>query len=339
LAATNGVEGRMTHQDFRAGARTRLAGATIVALLSLAATPGRAAEAAERPYDPAVGSHWIIESETRTEDNRPNDARSSQINIRAELTIEAKTPDGFRITYVNRGATLEGNDPMLPMMRSAMKALQDVPLRATTDRTGKPVRIENLDEAKAAMRNMVGSLAEPFKDKPQVAAVVTQMVRALIEVGPDQAAEAYIDDVPLLAKAQNTGMKLHDIRRTSRAVDNPLGAAGTLKSSDVFEMTEADSTAGKRVFVNTTSYDMASMKDFMQSMSRKLTAAAGSNVKPAEIDNLIKSMVLTLDDRAVFEVEDGMTRRITGKTITTARAMGHNLQKVEEKTITVRRAP
>ena len=89
-----------------------------------------------------------------------------------------------------------------------MKALQNVPLRATTDRTGKPVRVDNLDEAKAAMRNMVGSLTEPFKDKPQVAAVVTQMMRGLIEVGPDQAAEAYIDDVPLLAKAQNTGMKL-----------------------------------------------------------------------------------------------------------------------------------
>ena len=77
----------------------------------------------------------------------------------------------------------------------------------------------------------------------------------------------------------------------------------------------------------------------MQSMTKKLMAAAGGNVKAAEIDSLVKQVVLTLDDRAVFEVEDGMTRKVTGKTITTARAMGHNLQKTEEKIVTVTRAP
>ena len=228
---------------------------------------------------------------------------------------------------------------MVPLFRSTLKALENVPIRATTDRTGKPVRIDNLDEAKAAMRNMLSNIAGPFKDKPQVLAVLTQMLNGLIEVDADKAAEAYIDDMPLLAKAQNTGMKLHEIRRSSRAVDNPLGAAA-LKSSDVFEMTEADGATGKRVFVNTTSYDVASMKDFMQSMTKKLMTAAGNNVKAAEIDSLVKPMVLTLDDRAVFEVEDGMTRKVTGKTITTVRAMGgHNLQKAEEKIITVTRAP
>lgn len=50
-------------------------------------------------------------------------------------------------------------------------------------------------------------------------------------------------------------------------------------------------------------------------------------------------MVLTLDDRAVFEVEDGMTRKIAEKSVTTMRAMGHYLQKVETKTFTVTRAP
>ena len=101
----------------------------------------------------------------------------------------------------------------------------------------------------------------------------------------------------------------------------------------------ADAATGKRVFVNTTSYDPASLKDFMQSITKKLMAAAGNSVKPEQIDSLVKSMVLTLDDRAVFEVEDGMTRKITEKSVTTARAMGHNLQKTEEKTITVTRAP
>ena len=66
------------------------------------------------------------------------------------------------------------------------------------------------------------------------------MVNGLIEVGADQAAAAYIEELPLLARAQNTGMKRGEVSRTSRAVDNPLGEAGALKSSDVFELTEAD---------------------------------------------------------------------------------------------------
>src|SRR5207244_4151808 len=132
------------------------------------ATQGCLDDAVERPYDAQVGSKWIIESETRSADTRPDGPRSSVTKIHAELTIDAKTPEGFRITYVNRGASIEGNDPTAPMLRSAMKALENVPIRATTDLAGKPVRVDNLDEAKAALRNMVDSLTAPFQDKPQV---------------------------------------------------------------------------------------------------------------------------------------------------------------------------
>lgn len=41
----------------------------------------------------------------------------------------------------------------------------------------------------------------------------------------------------------------------------------------------------------------------------------------------------------MFEVEDGMTRGITEKSVTTARALGHNLQKTENRTITMTLAP
>ena len=50
----------MTHRDPRTGARSKLFGAAVAALLLLIAAQGRAAEA-ERPYDPPVGSRWIIE--------------------------------------------------------------------------------------------------------------------------------------------------------------------------------------------------------------------------------------------------------------------------------------
>ena len=91
----------MTFPEICIHSRPKLFGAAIAALLALAAPHARAADAAERPYDPPIGSRWIIASETRTEDNRPEGPRSSQFNIRAELTVEAKTPDGFRLSLIH----------------------------------------------------------------------------------------------------------------------------------------------------------------------------------------------------------------------------------------------
>ncbi|MBR0758380.1 hypothetical protein JQ604_39905 [Bradyrhizobium jicamae] len=316
-------------------------GLLIVALALTLSFSARAfaADAAERPYDPPVGSKWLIESETRSDDQRPDSARASLTRMRAELTIDERTADGFRITYVNRGAEIEGNDKMLPLVRSAISALKDVPIHATTDRAGKPVRVDNLDEAKAALRNAVTSLTAPFRDKPELAAVMTQMMAGLIEVDADKAAASYLEEMPLLARAQMTGMKLHEIRRSTNEAANPLGGSGGLKSNTAFELTELDAATGRRMFTATTSYDVASMKDFMQSVSKKLMAAAGSGVTPGQIDSLVKDMVLSLDERTVFEVEDGITRKVREKSVTAARALGHNMQKTEERTITVTRVP
>jgi hypothetical protein len=310
----------------------------VAALMSLCAAPCFAAAPVERPYNPPVGSRWIIESETSTDEVRPDGPRNALIKMRAELTIDEKTADGFRISYVNRGTTTDGNDPSVALLRSAVKALENVTIRATTDASGKPVRVDNLNEAKAAMRAMKDGMFEPFKDKPQVVAVLNQMMTGLIEVDASQAASAYIDELPTLAKAQDTGMKLGDIRRSSSSTDNPLGG-GALKSNAVFEMTAADAVTGKLIFVNTTSYDVDSLKDFTQSFARKLLAASGDSTRPGQIDALIKSMKLSLDERTVFEVEDGMTRKISEKSVTIAGALGHILSKTETRTITVTRAP
>jgi hypothetical protein len=311
--------------------------AAVALLMPLCAAQSFAAEPPERPYNPPVGSRWIIESETSAEQVRPDGPRTSLIKIRAELTIDEKTADGFRVSYVNRGATTEGNDPSLPLLRSSIKALENVTIRATTDASGKPIRIDNLDEAKAAMRAMKEELLEPFKDKPQLVAMFNQMMSHKIEVDAGQAASAYVEELALLAKAQGTGMNLGDVRRSSKTVDNPLGGGG-LKSNTAFEMTSADAT-GKLTFVNNTSYDAESMKDFMQSFAKKLFAAAGDSAKPEQVESLINLMKLSLDERAVFEVEDGMTRKISEKSVTTSGAVGHTLSKTETRTITVTPAP
>jgi hypothetical protein len=269
---------------------------------------------------------------------RPDGPRNSQIRMRAELTIDAKTADGFRISYVNRGTTTEGNDPSVAVLRSAIKALENVTIRATTDANGKPVRVDNLDEAKAAMRAMKDGLFEPFRDKPQVLAMLNQMMSGLIDVDASQAAASYIDELPALARAQGTGMKPGEVRRSTSSVENPLGG-GSLKSNAVFELKSADAATGRLIYTNSTTYDADSMKDFIQSFSKRLFAAAGDSATPAQLDAVLKSMKLSLDERAVYQVEDGMTRNFSEKSVTMASAMGKTLSKTETRTVTVTRAP
>ena len=106
--------------------------------------------AAEKVYDPPVGSRWTVETETRSEEMRPDGTATSLIRARAELTIEQKTADGFRISYVQRDATVEGNARSVPLRRAYLKVLENVVIRASTDASGKPLHIDNLDEAKAS---------------------------------------------------------------------------------------------------------------------------------------------------------------------------------------------
>ena len=312
--------------------------ALIGAAASLRVAPSLAADAVEAPYNPPVGSHWIIESETATDNQRPAGPQTSDIKTRAEMSVDARTADGFRISYVNRGASFEGNAPMLPVMRQAFKALENVTIHATTDLSGKPIRVDNLDEAKGAMRAMVDGMMAPFKDKPQVAAVMNQMMSRMIEVDASEAATVYLEELPVLARAQLTGMKPGEVRHSTDSAANPIGGCA-LKSNSDFALTEADAATGKRVYLRTTSYDDAALKEMTQAVSKKLLAAAGDASKADQIDKVVKSMALSLDERTTFEVEGGMTRKVSERTLTMASAMGQKLSKTENKTITVTPAP
>jgi hypothetical protein len=81
------------------------------------------------------------------------------------------------------------------------------------------------------------------------------------------------------------------------------------------------------------------MQEMTQSVTKKLLAASGDAAKADQIEKLVKSMALSLDERTIFEVEDGMTRKVSEKAVTLASAMGHQTSKTETKIITVTRAP
>jgi len=307
-----------------------------LAVLVVATLGAARAHAGEPVYDPPAGSRWIIESEIRDEETRPEGSTTSLVRTRAELTVEEKTPDGFRISWVQRGATVEGNARGVSLRRAYAGVLENVVIRASTDSAGKPLRIDNLDEARAAMRHSADGLATQFADRPAARALFDQLMSELTEVDSAGAASAYVGALAVLAVAQNTGMKPGEFRWTSKPAENPLGG-DALNSNERFELVDADSS--RLTFVRVTSIDAASMSDFMQSFAKGLLAASGDSVTPQRVDLLVKSMVFSFDKRAEFEVEDGMTRKVSEKSTTVFRGMEQNLIQTEERTIAMTRAP
>jgi hypothetical protein len=292
--------------------------------------------AAERVYDPQVGSRWTVKTEARSEEVRPDGTATSLIRTRGELTIEQKTADGFRISYVQRDATVEGNARSVPLSRTYVKLLENVAIHASTDPSGKPLRIDNLDEAKGAMREAASGLTEQFDRRPATRALFDQLMSQLVEVDAGRAASVYIDALGVLAVAQNTGMKPGEFRQVTKPAENPLGG-DALKSTERFELVDADATRLK--FVNVTSIDTADMDAFMQSFARGLLAASGDSVTPDRVRQLVNSMVFSFDKRAEFEVEGGMTRKVAESSKTVFRGMEQNLIQTDMRTITVTPAP
>jgi len=316
--------------------RSARAGALATVVAAIATFDVAPAFAAEPVYDPQVGSRWTVETEARSEEVRPDGTATSLTRTRGELTIEQKTADGFRVSYVQRDATVEGNARSVPLSRAYMKVLENVVIRASTDPAGKPLRIDNLDEARAAMRDAASGLTEQFDRRPATRALFDQLMSQLVEVGAENAASVYVDALGVLAVAQNTGMKAGDFKQVTKPAENPLGG-DALKSTERFELVDAD--AARLKFVSVTSVDAADMNEFMQSFARSLLAASGDSVTPERVRQLVNSMVFSFDKRAEFEVEGGMTRKVAESSKTVFRGMEQNLIQTDMRTITVTPAP
>ena len=104
------------------------------------AASARAEEWVERPFNPPVGSRWIIQSDETTEENRNGSVQTSIVKFTSELTYEERTVEGFRVNYVIRNAQSDAHTAAL--LGPAAKALENVVVRATVSPSGMPMRIE-----------------------------------------------------------------------------------------------------------------------------------------------------------------------------------------------------
>lgn len=314
----------MTERKFRL--RQAVLGGLAALAMATWAGAGAAADWAEKPYNPPVGSRWIIQRDLSSEEVRREDGRESVVKsvmkITSELTIEAKTAAGYRIAYRRLASSYEGGGENAAAMRAALGALENVVIRASTDAAGKPLRVENLDEVRKSLSAMIERMLAANKD-PQAAAVARQMLAGMTRLDPAQAAQANLDEVPALAVSQNTGLKVGETRRDAVAVPNGIGPP-MLKKTEL-TIADADGASGKVRFKLTETYDEDSLRTFLVAIAK----ATGRD--PDDM----KQMQMTLDAQTDIEVTDGMTRSIRRQSTTSANLLGNTLVTRDRKDVTV----
>lgn len=344
------MERRFPSGKFGCGARLRTAPpAVVLAVLLAAATPALApAQGApggaqrdalawtERPFSPSVGSRWLIRSRTDTRETGSDGRNKTQtIETRSEFTIAEKLPQGFRVVYVNREIRMSGS-PVADVMNNAFAAVKDIEMRAETDAAGKPVSIENLDEVKTAMRTVTARTAQAFESNPRVAAAIKEMMGQMLVLDGRQAAVTYLEELPLLAAAHNTGLKPGVERRDEDTVPNPFGAP--IKSVLIKRLVGWDDATGRTKVVQRREMDKEGMRKATLALVDKFLSAAGKP-PPDDVSAMMRTIKFDIDSETVFNVEGGMTRSLEDRSSLSVTLPGASLAKHDTKVMTVTPLP
>ena len=116
--------------------------------------------------------------------------------------------------------------------------LENIEYRGEMDASGKPLRVDNVDEVKAGLRKRVDRLAGL---DPANAATLRQTFAPLLDVDATSAVNS-LDELPNLALAQTTGLKLGETRRSS--FSEPSGISPPLVINRELSIAKADPTSG-----------------------------------------------------------------------------------------------
>ncbi len=310
-------------------------GALIMVLAGtlVSATGARAAEWVERPFDPPVGSRWIIQSNDTTEDDRDGHTQTTVTTMTSEWTIEQKTADGFRVAYVVRNATYEGDARTAALVGPMTKALENVVVHGVTAPNGMPLRVENLAEVQAAAHTAIDNVTAALADKPQVAAVLRQLATRMLIADEKQAPTIYLASLATLPLGQNTGLHPGETRHTDDNVPSPFAGA-PIKSNTTLRIDSADAATGNVRYIRTRAFDSDAIKEFLSRLAQQLGAKDGER-----LDDMMKQLAMTLDSRTEIDVEDGMTRAVREEDTITGGVPGHTIVKHAHKLLAVTRAP
>jgi hypothetical protein len=305
----------------------------MLAICFLAGGAASAADWVERPYDPPIGSRWTIERDLSTEEDDSGQISKKTFNITAELKIVGKDATGFQFIYARRASAYNNDDKgEEAMARPAIAALQGIEYYVTADLAGKPLRVDNLADVKTALRNLIDSISASSSKDPAVATAMRQVLTPMLDVDEKSAAELYMDQLPTLALAQNTGMKLGEARRDSVAQPNPIGK---LVINRAFTLDETNPADGEARYVLTENYDPEGMRAFQAELLERLRRQ-GADV--SEPEKTVKQLEMTLDNRSVFKVVNGMTRNIAEDSTMVAKLTSTRRVVKSQKVVTVTEA-
>jgi hypothetical protein len=323
------------HCMFRFSSVAAIAAAALLAVGPSVPASAQQQPYVEKPYDPPVGSRWSVQSESKAVEHRgAGEERNQQTSIRSELTIDQKLSDGYRISYVSREIKVTGNSPVARVLSDVFGAMQDVVIRARTDAAGKPVEVENLDEVKAALKQVVEATTAKFQSNPQAGAFVRDMLLKMYDVPAKEAARLYLDELPQLAVGQNSGLKPGETRRERDDLPSPFGGAA-VKSEMVTRLESWDDKTGQATIVRKREIDPESLRQMALSAGRQLAKVGDQTAITPEVLEAMKSITFSMTAETRYLVENGATRTMSEREITTVSARGATLRKEQDKNVTV----
>ena len=305
----------------------RAAIATMIVVAALGFAKSAAAETVERPFNPPVGSRWVIESNETEKDEASGDpTTTSTKKTTALLTYEAKLSDGYRISYQTTESTYEGDTDDPAEMRAAAAAMRGLTYRVVTDLSGKPLRVENLEEVQAALRKMIDATTGTLAN-PQVVDAAKKMMAGIAEEDEKQAAQ-HIGQLRRMALVQNSGLKPGETRQQTVAKTDSFVQTPEHETVTVTLLDAAPDGAKARFRVTEVS-DPEAIRAMLLALVGKLDPA-----DPEVRDQIaaIKQMVFRQESKIEIDVIDGMTRNLDIYSVTerhlgasTARISNHEV--------------
>ena len=283
----------------------------LIIVAALIVASAALAETVERRFNPPVGSRWTIESNETEKDEATGDpTTTSTKKTTALLTYEAKLPDGYRISYQTTESTYEGDTDDPAEMHAGAAAMCGLTYRVVTDLSGKPLRVENLEDVRAALRKMIEATTGAVAN-PQVADAAKKMMAGIAEEDDKQAAQ-HIGPLKRMSLAQNSGLKPGESRQ--QTITETESFSPTPKH-DTVTVTLLDAAPDRAK----AHYRITEVSD--PEAARAMLLAVVGRLDPTDPEvrdqiAAIKQMVLRQEATVEIDVVDGMTRNLDIDTVT-----------------------
>jgi hypothetical protein len=302
----------------------------VLALTSLAN-----AEWVEPAFNPPIGSHWLVDSQRDEEMTTQRGDHKITENLhqhaKAELIYEAKTADGYRIRYIRRGIEVTGTSQKAQSSALIAPVFANLEFVATTNQNGVPIHIENIDDIHRALHTMVERVSAG--KGPEFAAAMQRILGGLLN--PDAAAAVrMIEDMPLIATAQNTGLKQGEVRKSSYTEDTGGGPA--LENTRQLSILKISADTKTDTILMLDTVDPASIHRMLVDVVRK-SAKPGEDTSESEA--MMNKMDVSIVNRYEFDVIDGMGRAMRKTSTTKRKVNDYEALDIDRKQVTLTPAP